>query len=147
MSDQNKRLAQRAIDEVWNQGNYQNLDELAASDVVIHTSGVPGDIHGHEGITQFFGGLRSAFPDLHFTIEDQVAEGDRVVTRWVARGTHQGAFQGIPATGTRCAISGIDIDRIAGGKVVECWTNADFLSLLQQLGAVPSPDETEYAAG
>lgn len=141
MSEQNKRLAQRAIEEVWNQGNYENLDELAASDVVIHSSGAPEDIHGHEGITQFFGSLRSAFPDLHFTIEDQIAEGDRVVTRWVASGTHQGVFQGIPPTGARCVISGIDIDRISGGKVVECWTNADFLSLMQQLGVVPQPAE------
>lgn len=146
MSEQNKRLARRAIDEVWNQGNVHSLRELAASDIVVHTSGAPGDIHGHEGLTQFFSGLRSAFPDLHFTIADQVAEGDRVVTRWEARGTHQGDFQGIPPTGKQCAITGIDIDRFADDKVVECWTNADFLSLMQQLGVVPSTEQAEHAA-
>lgn len=143
MSEQNKHLVQRAIDKVWNQGNYTNLGDLAASDVVIHSSGGVGDIHGHEGITQFFSGLRAAFPDLQFTIEDQVAEGDRVVTRWNASGTHQAEFEGIPPTGTRCAISGVDIDRIVGGKVVECWSYADFLALMQQLGVTSSPEQAQ----
>lgn len=141
MSEQNKRLAKRAIEEVWNEAKFENLDELAARDVVIHGSGGQGDVYGHEGITQFFSGLHQAFPDIHFTIMDQVAEDDRVVTRWIARGTQKGAFQGLPPTGKTCEISGVDIDRIAGGKVVECWSNADFLSLMQQLGVVPSPDE------
>jgi steroid delta-isomerase-like uncharacterized protein len=84
--------------------------------------------------------LRDAFPDVHITIEDQVAEGDRVVTRWTARGTHTGAFQGIPPTGKRGSMTGIDINRFADGKVVECWTNADDLGLLQQLGVIPTPE-------
>ncbi len=140
MSAQNKRLVRRAIEEVWNRGNYARLDELVASDIVIHGATPADDIHGPEGIKQFYDSLRQAFPDLHFTVEDQIAESDRVVTRWTARGTHKGVFQGIPATGKAVALTGIDIDRFASGKVVECWASVDQLGLLQQLGVVPTPE-------
>ena len=83
----------------------------------------------------------TAFPDLHFTIEDQIAEGDRVVTRFTARGTHQGAFIGIPPTGKQGVVTGTGIDRFANGKIVEAWFNSDDLGLLQQLGVVPSPGQ------
>ncbi len=108
---------------------------------MIHASPPGEEIHGREGIEQFYGALRAAFPDLRITIEDQVAEGDRVVTRWTARGTHTGAFQGIPPTGKQGRMTGIDIDRIADGKVVECWVNSDDLGLLQQLGVIPTPGQ------
>jgi predicted ester cyclase len=102
---------------------------------------MPGEeIHGRQGIKQFYGMLRAAFPDLHFTIEDQIAAGDRVVTRWTANGTHNGEFQGISPTGKQITIAGIDIDRLANGKVVECWPVADELGLLRQLGAIPAPE-------
>ena len=140
MSEQNKALVRRAIEVVWNEGNYDRIPELAASDVVIHPSSPANELHGRVGIEQLFGTLREAFPDLHFTIEDQIAEDDRVVTRWVATGTHMGVFQGIPPSGKRITLAGIDIDRIADGKVVECWTNVDELGLLQQLGAIPTPE-------
>jgi predicted ester cyclase len=81
--------------------------------------------------------LDTAFPDLHFTIEDQIAEGDKVVNRVTARGTHLGDFRGIPPTGKQVTVAGITIDRIAGGKLVESWTSWDFLGILQQLGVVP----------
>ncbi len=136
MSEHNKRLVRHAVEDVWNRGNFAVVDELVASDVVIHAS---SEIHGPEGIKQFFAMLRQAFPDLHVTIEDQIAEGDRVATRWTARGTHTGAFQGMPPTGTPCRFTGIAIDRIANDKTVECWTNADELGLLHQLGALPTP--------
>lgn len=96
MSDQNTMLVRRGVEEVWNRGKYAILDELVASDIVVHSS-TPGDeIHGREGIKQFYTTLRAAFPDIHFTIEDQIAEGDTVVTRWTARATHNGEFQGVP---------------------------------------------------
>jgi steroid delta-isomerase-like uncharacterized protein len=141
MSEQNKTLVRRAVEEVWNRGNYAVVNELVASDIVVHASTPDGEIHGPEGVKQFYATLRRAFPDIHFTIEDQIAEGDRVVTRWTARGTHRGEFNGIPPTGKQGAISGIDIDRIADGKVVECWPNADELDLLQQLGVIPVPNQ------
>jgi steroid delta-isomerase-like uncharacterized protein len=137
MSEQNKNLARRAVEEVWNRGNFAVVDELAASDIVVHSSTPGKEIHGAEGIKQFYATLRAAFPDIHFTIEDQIAEGDRVVTRWTARATHTSEFQGLPPTGKQYVMAGVDIDRIANGKVVECWPVADELSLLQQLGVVP----------
>jgi predicted ester cyclase len=90
---------------------------------------------------QFYATLRAAFPDIHFMIEDQIAEGDRVVTRWSARATHTGEYQGISPTGKQLSVTGIDIDRIANGKVVECWPHMDELGLLQQLGVVPTPGQ------
>ena len=137
MSEHNKLLVRRVVEEVWNRGNYAVVDELAASDIVVHASTPDDDIHGREGVKQFYAALRAAFPDLHFAVQDQIAEGDRVVTRWLARGTHTGTFQGMPPTGKQVQMGGIDIDRFADGKVVECWPNADELGMLQQLGALP----------
>ena len=94
------------------------------------------DIRGSEGAKQYVSAFRSGFPDLHFTIEDQVAEGDIVVTRWTARGTHRGEFQGVPATGRKIQLAGTDIDRFVGGRVVECWAHVDELGLMRQLGVV-----------
>ena len=91
---------------------------------------------GREGAKQFVTMFRTAFPDLHFTIEDQIAEGDMVVTRWTARGTHRGDFQGVLATGREIRLTGTDIDRMTNGKVVECWAHVDELGLMQQLGVI-----------
>jgi steroid delta-isomerase-like uncharacterized protein len=139
MSEQNKTLERRLIEEVWNRGNFAVVDELVASDYVGHSSTPADETRGREAYKQFYAGLRRAFPDLQVTIEDQVAEGDRVVTRWTARGTHRGEFRGIPPTGKQGAITGITIDRIANDKVVECWTNADDLGMLRLLGVIPAP--------
>lgn len=140
MSEQNKALVRRGVENVWNGRNVDVIDEVVASDFIIHATSPDKEIHGREGVRQQFAGLRAAFPDLHFTIEDHIAEGDRVVTRWTAQGTHHGEFQGIPPTGRQVKLTGIDIDRVAAGKVVECWMNMDELGLLQQLGAIPQPD-------
>ncbi|HEX5502377.1 MAG TPA: ester cyclase [Thermomicrobiales bacterium] len=145
MSQRNKALVRRAVEEVYNQGQLAVVDELVAGDFVIHSSSA--DIRGPEGTKQYVAALRAAFPDLHITIEDQFAEGDRVATRWTARGTHTGAFEGLPPTGKQVRVTAIDIDRIADGKVVECWTNMDELGLLQQLGALPAPEQAGQAAG
>lgn len=135
MSEQNKQLIRRAFEDVYNRGNLDLIDELVSSDFVAHSS--TEDVYGPAGIKQFVTELRTAFPDLHMTIDDQVAEGDRVVTRWTATGTHTGPYRGIPPTGKQGKITGIDIDRIVDGKGVECWSNEDDLGMLQQLGVVP----------
>ena len=114
MSERNNVLVQNAVEEVWNKGNYGTLDELVTSDIVIHSSTLGEDIHGPEGVKQFYTILRAAFPDIHFMIEDQIAHGDKVVTRWSANATHLGPFQDIPPTGRQVHLSGIDIDRIGG---------------------------------
>jgi steroid delta-isomerase-like uncharacterized protein len=134
MSEQNKARIRRVIEEAYSRGNLAVVDEVAASDLVIHAPSQ--DIRGREGAKQYVTMLRNAFPDLHFTIEDQIAEGDMVVTRWTARGTHKGNFQGLPATGRPIRLMGTDIDRMTDGKVVECWAHVDELGLMQQLGAI-----------
>jgi steroid delta-isomerase-like uncharacterized protein len=144
MSEQNKTIVRRAIEEGYNQGNLDIVDELVSSDFVAHAASE--DIYGPAGMKQYVASLREAFPDLYLTIDDQVAEGDRVVTRWTARGTHTGTFQGIPPTGKQGTMTGIDIDRVVGGKAIECWTNADYLGLLQQLSAIPAPNRPEAGA-
>jgi steroid delta-isomerase-like uncharacterized protein len=133
MSEQNKARIRRVIEEVYNRGDLAVVDEVAASDLVIHGS---QEIHGREAAKQHVAALRAGFPDLHFTVEDQIAEGDIVVTRWTARGTHNGKFQSVPATGKEVRLVGTDIDRIVGGKVVECWAHVDELGLMRQLGAI-----------
>jgi steroid delta-isomerase-like uncharacterized protein len=140
MSEQNKMLVRRVLEEVWNRGNFAVVDELIARDYVGHSS---IETRGAQGYKQFFVAQRKAFPDIQYTVEDQVAEGDRVVTRWKARGTHRGELMGIPPTGKQGAVTGITIFRIVGGNVVECWTNVDELGMLQQLGVIPAPGSTE----
>jgi steroid delta-isomerase-like uncharacterized protein len=134
MSEQNKKLVQRDIEEIYNRGNLAAADELAASDLVIHMPSQ--DIRGRAGAKQYVARLRTGFPDLHMVIEDQIAEGDLVVTRWVASGTHRGEFQGIPATGRRVRLVGTVIDRIDKGRIVECWSQVDELGMMQQLGVI-----------
>ena len=99
MSDQNKILVHRSVEKIWNRGHFAIVDEFVASDIIIHSPTPGSEIHGPARVKQFYATLRAAFPDIHFTIEDQVAEGDRVVTRWSARTTHRGEFQGIPPAG------------------------------------------------
>jgi steroid delta-isomerase-like uncharacterized protein len=140
MSEPNKALVRRLINEVIGRGNFALVDELVAADYIGHSS-FP-ETNSREGHKQFFASLRRAFPDLQIKIEDQIAEGDKVVTRWTAGGTHKGEFAGIPPTGRRVVMAGIDIDRIANGKLVECWTKSDDLGMLQQLGAIPTLTQT-----
>ena len=140
MSEQNKAFVRRLIEEVIGRGNFALVEELVAADYVGHSSSP--EINTREGHKQFLVALRQAFPDLQIKIEDQIAERDKVVTRWTVRGTHQGEFAGIPPTGKQVVMTGIDIDRIANGKLVECWTKSDDLSMLQQINAIPAPAQT-----
>jgi len=133
-TEHNKALVRRFIEEVWNQKHLASIDVLVATNYLDHTSGNPP---GPEGLKQFAEAYISAFPDLHTTIEDQVAEGDKVVTRWTSYGTNTGSFFGQPATGKSAMIAGMSIDRIADGKIVESWDALDQLGMLQQLEMIP----------
>ena len=139
-AEENKALARRSW-EVVTEGSLDTLEdalaEVYADDFILHEAGE--DIVGIEGLTQFVSMMRSAFPDLRITIEDDMAEGDEVVTRWIGQGTHQGELMGIAPTGNRITITGITIHRIADAKIVEEWSNWDALGLMQQIGAAPSP--------
>jgi steroid delta-isomerase-like uncharacterized protein len=137
MSKQNKMIAYRLLDELWNRENFAVVDELVASDYDGHSS---TEFYGPEGAKQFVSEVHKAFPDFRFTIEDQIAEGDKVATRWTARGTHQGEFQGVAPTGRRITMTGVTVFRMANGKLIDGWTNEDVLGWLQQLGAVPGID-------
>ena len=136
MEERNKNLIRQAAEEIYNKGNYAQIDEIVSSDFVIHSLNPMKEIHGRDGARNFAISLRTAFPDIKFTIKDQFAEGDKVVTHFIAEGTHQGSFEGIPPTGKSLKVSAIDIDYIKNGKVSECWSNLDELSLLQQLGVL-----------
>ncbi len=137
-AEENKAVVRREIEEIFDhRGNLDAAEEIYAPDYVGHEP-TTGDIRGIEGAKQFAADYRKAFPDVETTIEDQIAEGDKVVTRFRARGTHQGDTEDFgPATGNRIEVTGISIAQLADGKIVEDWTNYDALGLLQQLGLVP----------
>ncbi len=137
--EENKAIVSRATEELWNKNNLAVVDELYATNFVSHGSDIPGVTPDREGYKQFVTMSRTALPDFHTTIEDMIAEGDKVVQRFTARGTHKGEFMGIPPTGKQVTITGIAIDRIAGNKIVENWANMDMLSMMVQLGVVPPP--------
>jgi len=139
-TDVNKASVRRFYDEVFNKKNRAAIDEFIDPNHVDH-SAPPGTPAGLKGVKQTINMYLTAFPDLHFTVEDIIAEGDKVVTRLTCRGTQQGAFMGIPPTGKQATITAIDINRYAGGKSVEHWLNMDTLGLLQQLGALPAPGQ------
>jgi steroid delta-isomerase-like uncharacterized protein len=137
MTDDGKRIPRQMIEEVYNKGRVDVIDELVAPGYVGHDPALPQEIAGPQGEKEIVAGYRAAFPDLLVTIDDQVAEGDRVVTRWTARGTHTGDLWGIAGTGKEVTIAGTTIDRIQNDRLVESWSNWDALGLMQQLGVVP----------
>ena len=141
-AQQNKALARRFMDEVWNKGNLNFIDEVTDPNFVSHDPAGPEDMGGGvEGAKQFVEMYRNAFPDTQMSVEDVIAEGDKVVTRWTVRATHQGELMGIPPSGNRVELTGISIDRIEGGKFVETWSNYDALGMMQQLGVMGSSQE------
>jgi steroid delta-isomerase-like uncharacterized protein len=140
-TEENKALALRSHLEVFNQDKLDVADEIFGPDFVWHSPGLPPEAsHGPEGVKYFARMLRSAFPDYELNEDDTIAEGDRVVNRWTMRGTHEGESLGIPPTGKQGTATGIDIFRIANGKLVEAWQNWDQLGFLQQLGVIPSAE-------
>lgn len=136
MSDQNKAIVQRYIEEVYNKGNVDVVNELVAADYVNH-GGLSDQAPGAEGLKQFIPQLRTIFPDEHLTLDQVIAEGDKVAYRWVARGTHKAEMMGVAPTGKQLTGTGISIVRIANGKIAEEWTSRDDLSIMQQLGIAP----------
>jgi|SRR5215469_2545372 len=132
----NKAINRRLFEEVLNKGHLALVDELVSPDNVFHTP--TGPVHGLEGYKQFITMYLSAFPGLQFTIEDEIAEGEKAVTRYTARGTNTGSLMGMPATGKQATVTGIVIGRFANGKLVEGWLDFDALGMLQQLGVIPA---------
>jgi steroid delta-isomerase-like uncharacterized protein len=136
--NENKAVVRRFVEEFKNKGNHGIVDGLLAADFTHHFSD-PRLPAGREGMRLLGGAIVAAFPDVHATVQDLLADEDRVVERTTARGTHTGEFQGIPATGKAVNWSEIHIYRLRDGKIVELWSEIDFLGLLTQLGVVPPP--------
>jgi predicted ester cyclase len=141
MSAKEIKALERRLYEECNKGKAAALaviDELYATDIVYHSS-TGRDIRGIKDYKQHISEFYSTFPDLHFTIEDMVAEGDKVAVRLTGTGTNKGEFRGIPPTIKKITVWEIQIDRVAGGKFVEGWSRYDTLGLMQQLGLIPTP--------
>ena len=135
--EKNLALVRRLYEEFINQGNFDVFEELVAIDVVEHEE-FPGLEPNREGVKQFFRMFRSAFPDLHFQVEEMFAAGDKVVARLVIHGTHEGEFMGMAPTGKKITVKAIDIFRVANGKIAEHWGLTDSMTMMQQLGAIPA---------
>src|SRR5258708_33921515 len=138
MSEQYKALARRAIEEVWNQGKLTTIDELVASNATYHDPNVPGGkFTGPEGVKQFVQIYRTAFPDVHIKVEDQIADGDKVVTRWTATETHKGDLMGIKPTNKSATAAGVDIERHENWKTFDAWASAATIRTWQRLCLPP----------
>jgi steroid delta-isomerase-like uncharacterized protein len=141
LSETNKTVSRRFFEEVFGKGKLNVLDEIIAKDHVNSGSGtLPGLPTGPDGTKQLVTMYRNAFPDVRFTVDEQIAEGDKVVTRWTADGTHQGELTGIPPTNKTSTVTGIAIDRIVNGKIAESWGIFDQFGMLQQLGIISLPE-------
>jgi predicted ester cyclase len=138
-TESNKAVARRFLEEVFGQGKLAVADEIVAPDHVDRgPNSLPGLPPGPEGSKMIVTLYRNAFPDIQFTIDEQIAEGDKVVTRWTGFGTHKGELAGIPPTGKSATVNGIGIDRIVNGKIVESWGAFDQFGMMQQLGVIPA---------
>ena len=140
-AEENKALVRRFVEEFWNEGKTAAADELMAIDAAIHMP--TGEVVNLDGFKSFAGTFRGSFPDWHSTVEELIAEGDRVAERWTGRGTHRGELQGIPPTGKRVEVPGSVFYRIVDGKIVEFRGQLDMMSLMQQLGVIPSSQQAE----
>ncbi|MCW9096328.1 MAG: ester cyclase [Ignavibacteriaceae bacterium] len=137
ITSENKAIFNR-VGMLWNTGDLAKIDDIFATDFVNHDPNAPdvNDLEGYKGLIVM---TRTGIPDFHVTSEDIIAEGDKVVCRWTASGTHKGELFGIPPTGKKATWKGISIYRFADGKIIEAWWSKDMFSLLQQLGAIPPP--------
>lgn len=138
-TEANKAIVRRFMEEAFGQGNLAVIDEVVAPNHIDSGPGaLPGMPSGPEGSKMLITSYRNAFPDLHFTVDEQVAEGNTVVTRWTAHGTNNGELAGMPATGKSATVTGVGVDRIENGMIVESWGLFDQFGMLQQLGVIPA---------
>lgn len=139
--DENKAIIRRFV-EAADRSDFEEATQCLSPDITVHMGGMPEPLD----LATFFRfgqAWHSAFPDEETTFEVQIAEGDKVVSRMSSRATHAGEFQGLPPTGKEVTVTGIWIDRVAGGKITERWGQVDMLGLMQQLGVVPAPEQAE----
>ena len=137
-TEENIAVVRRWLEEIGNAGKLEVVDEIYAPTFVDHAA-MPDQLPGPEGVKQFIRMIKAVFPDWHYTIEDLIADGDKVVARVTMRGTHQGTWFGVPPTGKQVITTAIQIHRIAEGKIQETWANADILSMMYQIGVSTLP--------
>jgi len=137
--EKNKAVVRRHYEEGWNQRKLSTVDETHAPNFVHHDPSNPEDLKGPDDVKRRLAEVIEAFPDINWTIEDVIAEGDKVVVRWTVRGIHKGEFAGIPPTGKRIAIQGVHIAQLVNEQIAEDWIIRDSLSMMQQLGVIPKP--------
>jgi steroid delta-isomerase-like uncharacterized protein len=135
-TEQNKSIVRRWIEEGWNKGNLDVIDQVYAPNYIQHEP-APETVTSSEALKQYVGAYLTAFPDLHLSIEDLIAEGDKVVWRFKSTGHQNGPFMGMPASGKSGSITGLVMFRLEDSRIVEGWVNIDALGLLQQLGVIP----------
>lgn len=140
--ESNKKIARQFWD-YFAKGDIQQVENLWGSDYKLHFPNKTNALTKEES-KQILKAYNTAYPDIKFSVEDQIAEGDLVVTRIIANGTHKGEFQGVPATNKKVRITGVSIHRIINGKIVEEWAEFDALGLMQQIGAIPEPAHAQY---
>ena len=139
-AEENKKVVQRFW-KVWEQEDFVDLiDELLAPDYVNHSPGMPDQPTGPEGVKAVVGMFRGGMPDLRVTIDEMIAEGDTVATRYTIEGTHEGELFGVPPTGRRLSIESMAVERVSDGKIEEHRRITDTLDMMQQLGAAPTPE-------
>ena len=139
MSAENKVAMRRIYEETWNRGNFEVLDEIVSPDYVSHLPTPPGAPSGREGLRWLIQMYRAAFPDIHVRVDDQIAEGDKVLTRITVKGTHQGQFMNIPPTNKAISVTALVVTHFKNGQNVEGWAELDRFGLMQQLGVIPAP--------
>lgn len=138
MSEDNKDMVRRWFEEVFTQGNLERAEDLFATHYVLHDPSFPHEVHSPEGVKRYVAAYRSAIPDARFVVEDQIAQGNKVATRWSARGTHRGEFLGIAPTGGEVTVTGIEFDHVVGVKIEESWVGYHPFA-----GSMPDPDRVK----
>jgi steroid delta-isomerase-like uncharacterized protein len=138
MASENKAIVRRLYEEVWNKRRVELVDELMSPSHAMHDNHLPDSGVGPEAYKRNVARYVTGFPDLRFTVEDMVAENDKVAVGWTISGTHKGEFRGISPTGRKVSVEGITINQIAGGKIMDSYVSWDALGLMQQLGVAPA---------
>ncbi len=137
MLAENKMVVRRFFEEIFNHYNLAAADELVGENYINHNA-APTEEPGRQGLKNFVMYAHSGLKDIHFTVDDMIAEGDQVATRWTCTAIHTGEFAGVPATGRRVTISALNIHRVVDGQIAEGWLQWDIIGYLQQVGAMPA---------
>jgi steroid delta-isomerase-like uncharacterized protein len=143
MSATNKAIVRRLYEEVWNLRKLELINEIVSPSHALHAPTLLGSSVGPEAYKRQFLSMLEGYPDLQWTVEDLIAEGDKVVACWTMSGTHKGEYMGVPATNKKVSFDGITIHHFSGGKIMDSYSNWDALGMMQQLGVVPALGRTK----